>query len=95
MTNKEVEIQRKRFEKCCGRKPDLAILPAQFAKNGECFNPVQTVIVHCHKCKANLSVQIIDESKEALAKVIDKAVYEWNVKRVVTPFIIENNFNCA
>lgn len=93
MTKKEIEAQTKRFEKCCGRKPEVAILPAQFDAKGTCFNPVQTVLVWCKKCKANLSVQIIDESKEALMAVIDKAVEEWNVgKRVVIPFRIEGNF---
>lgn len=71
----------------------MAILPAQFNAKGVCFNPAQTILVWCNKCKANLSVHIIDGSKEALMAVIDGAVKEWNVgKKVVLPFKIKGNF---
>lgn len=84
--------QKFKFEKCCGRKPEVIYWDKQQDECGIWDNNAG-INIQCKKCGAELTVRGVIETDEEMERIIKLAAKEWNCgKKTVLPFEISATY---
>ena len=82
-----------KFEKCCGKKPQIEIWNIQPDGCGANFEHYMGISISCPICGAELTMRKAADSEDELEDVIEAALKEWNVgKKTVIPWSWEYNY---